>query len=593
MIHSSIKREKNFPGRDIKKSFVIHVLYITYLRVNSMPRQVNRVFFRKVTSKSNGKEYTYVKLIENYREGNKVKQRVLANLGNIDDLTPEKVQGLIAGLNRICGINQSGQQEIESKKVLQFGEVIAINKVWEFLGVSRAISQSVQSNENQDIPLLIELMVMNQIIKPRHSKAVSDWYRCLYLPHLEDKKLSVEQFNAALDFLVKAKEKLENHFFQAINKVLPLNTETVYCHLTRSFFERADNDTDANYNIRYVPALAPERMPVEIGILLTRNGIPIGHHFYPVSFNEEDQINHKVSVLKRTYNIKNFIFVGKQNIITEENLQVLTSYGHQFIVGLELRFNREVERIQGELRAPQDSFLKLDSDLAFKEITIRDNRYLICIDSFKASARQKFIEGKLNFIENELKNIKKWVAEEFSGNARANFYKASGILKDTYCKRYFDCWYDEKLRQFDYERKQDIIERDKAYAGKFILKTNNLELPADEIIKSYLTYRKARDEIKLIKNYEPFPEENWEMRIKAHVFVFNLAYIVEKTLEHILNNHGMSISATKALSILEDIKVTVSQLNNMEVKSITPAYRDQQEILKALGIKHLPRILDY
>ena len=550
------------------------------------------MFFRKVTSKSNGKEYTYVKLIENYREGNKVKQRVLANLGNIDDLTPEKVQSLIAGLNRICGITQNAPQEIESKKVLQFGEVIAINKVWEFLGVSKAISQTIWHDENQDNPLLIELMVMNQIIKPRHSKAVSDWYRCLYLPHLEDKKLSVDQFNAALDFLVEAKEKLEDHLFKAINKVLPLNTETIYCHLTRTFFEKTDHDTDANYDTRYISGLSPERKSVEMGILLTRDGIPMGHHFYPVGFHEEDRINQQVSMLKKSYQINNFIFVGKQNIITEEKLQLLNSYGHQYIVGLELRFNREVERIQGELKAPHDTFYKLDNGLAFKEIKIRSNRYLICIDTFKASARQKLIENRLNAIEHELKIIKKWVTEEFGANARANFYKASGILKDTYCKRYYDCWYDEKIRQFDYERKQDIIERDKAYAGKFILKTNNLELPANEIIESYLNYRKARDEIKLIKNYEPFPEESWETRIRAHVFVFILAYLVEKTLEHILNSQGMTISASKALAMLEDIKVTVNQLNNMEIKTITPAIGDQQEILKALGIKHLPTILE-
>lgn len=550
------------------------------------------MFFRKVTSKSNGKEYTYVKLIENYREGNKIKQRVLANLGNIEDLTPEKVQNLITGLNRICGITQNSPQEIESKKVLQFGEVIAISKVWEFLGVSKAIAQTNQHDESPVNPLLIELMVMNQIIKPRHSKAVSDWYRSLYLPHLEDKKLSVDQFNTALDFLVESKGKLENHLFKAISKVLPLNTETIYCHLTRTFFEKADHDTEIHYDTRYMSGLSPERKFVEMGVLLTRDGIPIGHHFYPVGFNEEDRINQQVAKLKEMYQIKNFIFVGKQNIITEEKLQLLNTYGHQYIVGLELRFNREVDRIQGELKAPHATFLKLDNNLSFKEIVIRNNRYLICIDEVKASARQKLIENRLNAIDNELKIIKNWVTEEFGANARANFYKASGILKDTYCKRYFDCWYDEKTRLFDYERKQDIIERDKAYAGKFILKTNNLELPAKEIIESYITYRKARDEIKLIKNYEPFPEESWETRIKAHVFVFILAYLVEKTLEHILKSQGLSISATKALSMLEDIKVTVNQLNNMEIKSITPAFGDQQEILRALGIKHLTTILD-
>lgn len=47
----------------------------------------------------------YVKLIENYREEGKVKQRVIANLGNVDDISPEKAKKLIRGLARACGIS--------------------------------------------------------------------------------------------------------------------------------------------------------------------------------------------------------------------------------------------------------------------------------------------------------------------------------------------------------------------------------------------------------------------------------------------------------------------------------------------------------
>jgi len=65
------------------------------------------MFFRKVISKCGGKEYVYVKLIENYREDGKIKQRVIANLGNIDDISPEKAKRLIRGLARACGVSLS------------------------------------------------------------------------------------------------------------------------------------------------------------------------------------------------------------------------------------------------------------------------------------------------------------------------------------------------------------------------------------------------------------------------------------------------------------------------------------------------------
>lgn len=550
------------------------------------------MFFRKVTSKSNGKEYTYVKLIENYREGNKVKQRVIANLGNIDDLTPEKVQNLISGLTRICGLNQENSNILESKKVLQFGEVLAIHKIWESLGISKAIAGALPNNSKTNIVLPVELMVMNQIIKPRKSKTVSDWYRCLYLPQLEGKNLTIEQFNTALDLFVATKESLEDHIFETINKVMPIDTGTIYCHLTRGYFEKNTDEQDSEQGNRYFIKSAPERKLVEVGIMVDRKGMPIGHHIFPCSFADESIVSGHINRIKEKHNIKKCIFVGNQSVINEDNLQLLITYGHEYIVGLELRFNREIERLHGELRAPADTFTKLTNGLAYKDIKHRGSRYLICFNSQKAAIRQKTLENKLNSIERELTQIKKWVGEKFKSNAKANFYRASNILKDTYCKRYFDCWYDENTHEFDYVKKQDIIDRELSLSGKFVLKTNNLSLPAPEVISAFINYIEAREEFRIIKKYDPFPEENWEARIKGHVFICVLAYLIEKTLDHILNSNGMFISAKKALETLEDIKVTVSQLQNTEIKSITPAYGLQKDILAALGISHIPRVLE-
>lgn len=46
------------------------------------------MFLSKVTTRKKGKDYVYVKLIENFREDGKVKQRVLANYGSVENLSP-------------------------------------------------------------------------------------------------------------------------------------------------------------------------------------------------------------------------------------------------------------------------------------------------------------------------------------------------------------------------------------------------------------------------------------------------------------------------------------------------------------------------
>lgn len=72
------------------------------------------MFFRKIVCRRNGKEYTYLKLIETYREGGKVKQRVIGNLGNLDNLTPEKIESLILGLRKIYDLKDLPSHPIDS-----------------------------------------------------------------------------------------------------------------------------------------------------------------------------------------------------------------------------------------------------------------------------------------------------------------------------------------------------------------------------------------------------------------------------------------------------------------------------------------------
>lgn len=59
------------------------------------------MFFRKITTRKNGKEYVYLKLIENIRTNGKMKQRVVANFGSLDNLPPTRIQDLMLSLKKL------------------------------------------------------------------------------------------------------------------------------------------------------------------------------------------------------------------------------------------------------------------------------------------------------------------------------------------------------------------------------------------------------------------------------------------------------------------------------------------------------------
>lgn len=66
--------------------------------------------YTKIT-KSGGR--SYLQLVEGFRnEEGKVRHRVVANLGRLEDLTPAKLDPLINGLNRVLGRAENIASEI-------------------------------------------------------------------------------------------------------------------------------------------------------------------------------------------------------------------------------------------------------------------------------------------------------------------------------------------------------------------------------------------------------------------------------------------------------------------------------------------------
>lgn len=56
---------------------------------------------QQVTS-SSGKRHVYLRIVENVRQGGKIKQNTIANLGNIAVLRKD-IKQIVNGLLRICG----------------------------------------------------------------------------------------------------------------------------------------------------------------------------------------------------------------------------------------------------------------------------------------------------------------------------------------------------------------------------------------------------------------------------------------------------------------------------------------------------------
>ncbi|GFP33803.1 hypothetical protein HKBW3S42_02142, partial [Candidatus Hakubella thermalkaliphila] len=158
---------------------------------------------------------------------------------------------------------------------------------------------------------------------------------------------------------------------------------------------------------------------------------------------------------------------------------------------------------------------------------------------------------------------------------------------------FFDYRLEEKGRQLTYFRKEEALALEKELDGLYILRTREPELEAVEIIQAYrdlADVERAFRTMKSVLDLRPFFHRT-EDRVRAHVFICVLAYLLEKLMEKALQRAQMPLSAEKALSSLKQRGVAVMKVGQESYGYVSePTYR-QRQVLAALDIPLPSRVL--
>ena len=102
------------------------------------------MFFRAKKSGSKQNPLHYLQVVESYRDGNSVRQRVLATLGRLDHLKASgQIDGLVKSLARFSEtlrvISASKDPRISTCKAKSWGPALVFDRLWEEQGLAEVI----------------------------------------------------------------------------------------------------------------------------------------------------------------------------------------------------------------------------------------------------------------------------------------------------------------------------------------------------------------------------------------------------------------------------------------------------------------------
>lgn len=193
------------------------------------------MFLREQTFKNkDGTTRTYLHLIETYREGKKVKQRFLANLGRIGDpQTSLTVDRLMKKLNDYAEKQQVMEmgKDVLAESAKLYGPLVVFRHVWEKLQIGRFLEAALcRGKAETEFHEAIFCMVLNRLLDAESKRGTFFWKDTVYAPEWEN--LELQHLYRAMDFLEKQEPNLEAQLSQQFLHLLNLDLNLVLMDTT-------------------------------------------------------------------------------------------------------------------------------------------------------------------------------------------------------------------------------------------------------------------------------------------------------------------------------------------------------------------------
>jgi transposase len=362
--------------------------------------------------------------------------------------------------------------------------------------------------------------------------------------------------------------------------------DLVFYDITSTYFEGDRSITTEDIRqYGYSRDHRPDRRQVVIGVVMTREGMPLCHHVFSGSTADKTTVVDVVRDLKERFGFQRVIFVGDRGMLSEENLEFLLSEKLGFIVCHRLRRNNE---IKGFITRTHEG---LTHDPQAKEQYLEDQRdgvkFVMAYDPKIASFLKKRRDEALTKADALIKDIRARLRRRRSRGRSLtpegawvqvrDYLKARNLLR-YYCLRLdpdhgLSVTADTQTRQWE-----NLID------GKLIVETTQIDMPPEEVIRRYKELQIVEQGFRCLKSSLKLrPIYHWtERRIRAHVFICMLALQIERAMT--LRLHGLKISSQSALEKLRQIKAGHARVNSVKTPVITSLTEEHKTIYRQLNL---------
>jgi hypothetical protein len=542
------------------------------------------MYLREVVSpRKRGPDTRYLQLVEGERDAQgRVQTRILHSFGRTDQLDREQIRRLVDQLSRYLDpAAPPAASGLEVTRTWTFGGTHLLDSLWRELALDQFFSRALEARAfAQPVERALFALVAHRALAPASKLACSRWAGAsAWILGLErgGAELDVQHLYRAMDFLHGAMPELQEHLYFQVTDLLSADVSVLFYDTTSVSFYLEEAEPEGGLRRHgYSKKKRPDLPQIVVALAINRDGIPVRHWIYPgnrIDVSTVEEVTRDLLGLRP----RRFLFVGDRGMVSQANLDFLESRRLGYLLGCPLRTDPALE---AHLLSLRGRYRPVREGLGVKETLLADGgrsmRYLLCRSEARAQRDARTRAAVLERLKAALADKRKGAA---SGDTRASH---SLLSKPGYA-RYLVQDADGKLR-IDPARVAAAARHD----GKYVLMTNELDLPAEELVLGYRDLWRAERAFRSMKSVldiEPVQHRAPE-RIMAHVHICVLAYLLIRVAENRAQAGWEQIrEQVERISLTE---LTTDRASVLQTKALTRAERN---LLNCCKVPPPPKIL--
>jgi len=574
------------------------------------------MYLRHTTVRKNGKTHSYWRLVRSVRRGRKVVQETVAQLGELDAQGRARARTLAL---RITGRDEQYElfeaaagpsepvperlDQIRLERVRRFGDVWLAWRLWRALELDRfCAEQLAEGREQVPWPAIAAILVIARLCEPASELHIAeDWYRRTALDDLlgvPAERVNDDRLYRALDHLLPHKEALETHLKERLGALLELDYELLLYDVTSTYFEgQAEGNGLAHRG--YSRDHRPDCKQVCIGLVVTRDGIPLGYEVFAGNRTDVTTVEEIVTTMERRHGQARRVWVMDRGMVSAENIAWLQSSQRHYLIGTS---KSELKKFAAQLADRQDwrqvrdgveakicagpdgseTFLLVRSAERQQKEQAMHARFCQRIETALASLQRR--------IERAQKPIDRSATERQIGrllgrNSRAAARYAIRVVADPVLPAGLRLEWSMRAEWDDWSRHSE---------GCYVLRTNLRDWTSEALWRTYIQLSEAEAAFRIHKSelsIRPIWHQR-EDRVLAHILVCFLAYVLWKTLEQWQSRAGLGNSPRNVLQELAAITSTDVILataavpsHELRLRCVVRPDRAQATLIERLGLR--------